>query len=482
MVGIVVVPATFYFMSKAKKVTTKVAKTDTGVFNLLNRGANFTMAVRQALAESASRLKSTPGIMYGALASNTKLIIPILDFCLAWCLNTKGFLSGRSMGIIGADGIGKTSLVYTFFGWAIPYNCPCAIVETEGKPMDADRIRRCLHTNREIAGQMFHTISYMQSFEIVDAVNQIEAWLRLIRNKDYPDSYVPDSIPAVIALDTFSKLMAQAEAVGYHMYDEPVEDKKTEKSKEAAKDRNKEKKAKIQELGSGSNMGHSKLAHAWSRRLPMLLTKYNAFLILVRHQNDHVDMSGGGGGGSFIPAEVKEQWNRESIGGRAFAQSVAYEIIITPGKPEISVIRGDRVKVGQGAKISVSKNSYGPPRACSYMVTQVPRNDTDTYQEPALDFSMSLPDILKATGLVKITIKNEKECNCPDLGIENGTPKDLSDALHKKPEMIDDLSLRLGLVASGPNFKHPPLNSIFASQEAKDPAKQEPVNADAKGQ
>jgi hypothetical protein len=451
----------------------KVAKTDNGVFNLLSRGASFTAAVRQTLAENSARLKSTPGILYGALASNTKLIIPIMDFCLAWCLNTKGFLSGRIMDIIGADGVGKTSLVFTIFGWAIRFNIPCAHVETEGKPMDADRIRRCLHTNRELSDQMFNTVSYMQAFEIVDAVNKIESWLRLVRDKKFPDSYVPDHIPAIVCLDTFSKLMAPAEAVGYGEYAEDEEDKKTEKSKEAAKSRNKERQKKIQELGTGSNMGHAKLAHAWSRRLPSLLSKYNAFLILVRHQNEKVEMNSFAGGGSFIPAEVKEQWNRESIGGRAFAQSAAYELVITPGKPEVSVIRGDRVRVSQGAKISIAKNSYGPARDCSYKLNLVPRGDTEELQDPVIDFSPSLPDILKAIGLVKITIKGPNEVSCPDLGIEDNTPKELSEALHKRQDMVDDLCLRLGLVASGPNFKHPPLNSIFVSEETKDPASSE---------
>lgn len=452
-------------MSKPKKVTT-----NNGVFNLLSRSATFTTAVRQVLAESSSRLKSTPGILYGALASNTKLFIPILDFCLAWCLNTKGFLSGRIMDIIGADGVGKTSLVFTIFGWAMRFNIPCAHVETEGKPMDEARIKRCLNTNREIAEQMFQAVSWMQSFEIIDAINQIENWLRMIRDPESGDAYVPMHIPVITALDTFSKLMAPAEAVGYSMYDEKEEDKKTDKGKEAAKGRNEKKKKVILETGSGSNMGHAKMAHAWSRRLPSLLSKYNALLILVRHQNEAVDMSGGGGGssggGSFIPADIQEQWNRKSIGGRAFAQSAAYEIVIAREKAEFATIRGERTKVGQGAKLSIAKNSYGPDRKVSYMLNLVPRSDTDLVQEPVIDFSPSLPDVLKSTGLLKIAI-NSKEVSCAELGVEKGTFRDLSEALHKRSEIVNDLCLRLGLVASGPNFKHPPINSIFVSPETK---------------
>lgn len=470
-------------MSKAKDKKI-VAKTDGQVFNLLSRGATFTTAIKEALVESSARLKSTPGVMYGSLASNTKLVIPIPDFTFAYIMNSRSFLSGRMMCILGADGIGKTSLVYTFFGWWIPYNMPCCHVETEGKPMEADRIRRCLHTDRAIADQMFNTISFLQSFEIVDAVDQIENWLMKIRDKEYPDSYVPDHIPAAIALDTYSKLMSPAEAVGYHVYEEPVEDKKSDKGKESAKERNNEKKKKILELGGGSNFGHAKMAHAWSRRLPSLLTKYNAFLIIVRHQNDKVDMaqqSFHGGGGSFIPPDIKEQWNRTSIGGRAFAQSAAYEILVTrDGKADVATIRGETQKVSQSAKIAVTKTSYGPgSRSCHYMLNWVPRHDTETYQEPTIDFAGSLPDILKHTGLVRIDIKNKGDVSCKELDLENVSPRQLADCLNKRPDVFNDLCMRLGLVASGPTFKSPPINPIFSLEGEPGPDKAVPVD-DAK--
>jgi hypothetical protein len=454
-------------MSKAKAKNV-AAKTDGQVFNLLSRGATFTTAIKEALVGSSARLKSTPGVMYGSLASNTKLVIPIPDFAFAYCMNSKNFLSGRMMCILGADGIGKTSLVFTFFGWFMPFNMPCCHVETEGKPMAMDRIKRCLHTDRAIADQMFNTISFLQSFEIMDAVDQIENWLMKIRDKKYPESYVPDHIPAAIALDTFSKLMAPAEAVGYHIYEESAEDKKTEKGKESAKDRNKEKQKKIQDLGGGSNFGHAKMAHAWTRRLPSLLTKYNAFLIIVRHQNDKVEMAQSfhGGGGSFMPPEIKEQWNRTSIGGRAFAQSAAYEILVTrDGKFETAVIHGETVKVSQPAKIMVTKTSYGPGgRSCHYMLNWVPRNDTDTYQEPTIDFSGSLPDILKQTGMLRIDIKNKGDVSCKELDLENVSPKQLAETLHKRQDVFNDLCMRLGLAASGPMFKAPLINPIFSPE------------------
>ncbi len=476
VVGVARAPTTSAAMPKPKKQT--VAKTESGVFNLLSRGATFTTAVRQGLAVSAARLKNTPGIMYGALASNTKLLIPIPDFSLAYTLNCKGFQGGRMMSIIGADGIGKTSLLHTIGGWAMRVNSPYAHLETEGKPMPADRIIRCLHPDKRIAEQMFNAVSFLQSFEIVDAVNQLEQWLMMIRNKNSPESYVPDHIPALIALDTYSKLMAAAEAVGYHMYAEPVDDKKTDKSKEAAKTKNKKKQQVVQELGAGSNMGHASMAHKWSRRLPSLLTKYNAFLIIARHQNEKVEMQAAQGGGSFIPKDVQDQWNRTSIGGKAFAQSAIHELVMTrDGKFDVAQVQGDRIKTGMPVKISLAKNSLGPPRDCHYVVNLLARDDTETYQEPAVDFSVSLPNILKRTGLLQVAIKNASEVSCKELGVDSVTPRELNESLNKHPEIFDDLCMRLGLVASGPSFKAPPINSIVVSPESSESA-ETPENAE----
>ena len=426
----------------------------------MRRGATFTAAVQEGLSEQVDRLHHVPGVMYGTLPSNKFLMLPIKEFSLAYAMNSRGFHSGRSLSLIGADGIGKTSQIYTWFGWWIPYNIPCCHVETEGKPMDKDRILRCLHTNRALAEQMFSTITFLQAFEIVDAINQIEGWLRLIRDKKHPEAYVPEYIPAGVALDTFSKLMAPAEAVGYHMYAESeVKAKPGEKKKVVAK---------IQELGGGgSNFQHASLAHKWSRRLASILTKYNAFLILGRHQNDKIDMSAQMGGGSFIPADVKERSNRTSIGGKAFAQSVAYELVVTKEKLVRAQIAGQQFNTGRIARIDVTKNSYGPEsRACQYTICLEPRYDTETEQEPTIDFSIGLGTILSKTLLLHI-IEKGGSVSCKELEARELSPTEFSRLFHANTKMVDDLSTALKFVGSGLHFKVPELNTLFAPERTE---------------
>jgi len=437
-------------------------------FNLLDKGASFPSAVKEALAASHNRLKTNPGVMYGALPSNQMLMLPIMDFGFQYLINGKGFLSGRVLDIIGPDGIGKTSLFFTICGWVIQHNIPCAHLETEGKPMDQERIIRCLHSDREIAAKIFSTLSFFQAFEIEDAADQLETWLRKIRDPNSGDAYVPMEIPAVIGLDTYSKLMNKAEAAGYHFYEEAKkEGKKVGKS--VGKSEKSSKAEEVQDLGGGSNFGHAKMAHAWTRRLPSFLTKYNAFFIIMRHQNDKINMmmGAGFGGGTFMSPEAKDSNNRVSIGGRAFHQSAAYQLIINREKYDWGQVRGERHKVRQFINISVGKASYGPVRTLRGALTLIPRGDTETHQDLVLDFSVGLPDALMQTGL-KMRQKSLSEITVADLKLEDASPEEISEALHQRPDLMEDLGKRLGLLGYPATFYQlPPRNPIFDPDGSK---------------
>lgn len=459
-------------MAKPKK-TAAVAQA-TSKFNLLSRGAKFGSAVKEALAESSGRLKAGSSVMFDALASNKTKLIPINDFGLQYLLNSKGFISGRIFDIIGTDGVGKSTLCFTMLGWAMRHNIPSLYVETEGKPMAKERVMRCLHPNRQLAEQMFEVLQFEEAYELTDAINKIERWVHAVRSpKASADVRIPNEVPVVVVLDTFSKLMSPKESVGFDYYksggatggeDDEKEAADKKKKKPGAK---KEKKKEVMEIDSMSNMEHAKIAHRWCRRLPSFLVHNNCFLIIVRHQNEKVDMSGGGG--SFVPLEVVEGSNRTSIGGKAFGQSCAYQVVIASEKAEFAQIRGERKRVSQGAKIKVSKNSYGQGgRSLRYNVVLEPRRDTETEQEMSIDFSVGLPDVLSQTGMFAVRIKSANSVAVKELGVEDATPQDVSKALHQKPELMQDIGKRLGFEGlKDPVREVPDLNPMFASDEAE---------------
>jgi hypothetical protein len=418
-----------------KKSEKPAAKKKAG-FSLFDADVSFGNAVKESLSESAW------------LAN--RQIISIPEFPMRWLWNSRGFQSGTIIDIMGGDHLGKTSLKYTIMGWFMRHNCPALDIETENKPMLPDRIRQCLHTDKRMAALMFDNgLTQWQAFDIETMVEQVATYLKLVRTSKDITTRVPKNIPVVIGLDTWSKLLTPAEAEALAIYGLGEPDPEDEEGKGHGK-----KKKEIKDLSEGSNFGHAKLAQKWCRQLPMVLSEHNAVLILVRHQNDKIDMGKVFGGGSLLSPEVKDTINRTSIGGRAFNQSAAYQVILSPSRPEKASVRGEMTKVGQWVRASVSKNSYAPERKMEYLINFFATGETETYLDPALDFDRALPECLKATGMYPSLrqIKNNVYA-CKDLGIEQGTSREIAMAFYREPERLEALTQQLRMVGSQPEFK-----------------------------
>ena len=415
-------------------------------FSILARGPKMVAAVRESLARVESSARRT----HFTLGPDERLLVPTPEFLLQTAIRSRGFFPGTLLDIIGSDGIGKTTLGWTIIGWFLRQNCPALHLETENKPMLPDRVQQALHTNRALAAAMYAAVHREQVFTIRDAAVKIHEWLKLIRNpKSGPEIYVHPNYPAIVVLDTFSKLLAPTQAgnVSYYTGEGKAENKR--------------------DLGEGSNQEHAKLSHWWCRELPSMLREHNAFFVTIRHQNEDVDMSGGGGG-SFISPEVKATFNRKSIGGQAWSQNAALQFILTRKNFDVRQISGERVKVGMNVKLTVSKNSFGPPGDCLYTVTLVPLGDTPEIQTPALTWSNQLPEVIHEEKLLPITIRNARSLACREFGMDELTPEQFHALLHGKPGLVADLAKRMQLTGYGPMFVTPPSDPAFAGQASDD--------------
>lgn len=431
--------------AKKKKMDTPSAPK---VFNLLKAGTGFVASARAALATTAASAKSLV-LPPDKQASNRTVMLPIMDFGMQYLLHSRGLRGGVMLDIIGADGVGKTTLAFTMLGWFAQHNAPCLYVGSEAKPMAEDRILRALHPNRVLASRLRDTLHIYEGYEITSAVDLVESWAQSLRDPKNEQSYCPIQYPIVVVLDTFSKMMSPSEAVKYELYDAgpailEARDGGKKKRRGAGKQDDEAAKKKM-ELASRSNMEHAKLAHRWSRRLPVLLSHLNCLLIVIRHQNDKVDMTAGAGGGSFVPAEVKETMNRTALGGRAFHQTAAYQLVMSSWKGEYATVAGNRMLVKQINTLKVAKNSYGPKGlSLNYAVVQVPRFDTTEMQEPALDFSVGLPRILEETNLMNVHVHSQNSVSVDELGLVEATPEELRAAIHQDPVRLEEYGRRLG--------------------------------------
>jgi hypothetical protein len=234
---------------------------------------------------------------------------------------------------------------------------------------------------------------------------------------------VPKSTPLVMAVDSWSKLMNASEAAGYYDYGDNLEAKAKKKQKGT---------------NEGSNFVHSKWAHAWCRKLPSFLAVNNVILIIISHQNDSVDM--GGGGSSFMSAESGALWNKKKIGGRAFNQNAALQLILA----RAGVAKdGTGNKIGTLIKMRVDKNSFGPTnRVMEYTLRNDRFADTEASLDPSLVFHEGLAKWFADERLLGTTA-SRKRYSCDPLGLVNATSEDFEYALQACPETLNEVGRSL---------------------------------------
>ncbi len=414
----------------AKKVTGK-KKAASAAFNILARGAMLTNSIRESLVRAKEKPK---GFMH------RYSLIPIPDLQFQHLLGLPGLVSGTVLDIIGPEGIGKTTLAFRLLGWGAIANCVPVYLESENKEMTPDRIKQALHPDRRIADAIFKSIYMEKVFELSNIVDTIERTAMTLRNPD-SKSYVPIENPIMFVVDTFSKALNPAEAAAFQAYISDGLVKRALKEKD------------LDNVGGGSNMGHAKLAHAWCRRLPHFLHHYNAVLILIRHQNEDVDMTGRKGGGSFVPQDYKDSVNRKSIGGKAVGQNAALQIVLSP-KGHVQVAQGTgKVNVARRVLATATKNSFAPERKIQYCLTLMTREQTEHFQEPAITTWLPLAELLQEKKLLKVSVENVNSVTCPLMGMTKVLPSIFHGMLHANPDLYARAQRELDIKGAEECFK-----------------------------
>lgn len=447
----------------------KQAKIPAG-FNILQRGPKINEALQESLARSEKQAR-----LIVSDPNKPRLLIPVIPFQIQMALKARGLTSGTTMEIFGQESVGKTTFRYTIYGWGMRHNCACADFGAEAKPMDSNRVKQCLHFNKEISQMMYDSIYRKEVHDIVSLVDEAESWLIQIRDPRNRDTYVPLSIPAIIGIDPWNQLMDPGEAGSFAAYGGPPTlalkqmnkpaREKTEKAKAKEREKAKKEAAKIKDIGAGSNLGSAKLAAAWCRRLPHILATHNAMVIVVRGQTEKLEMSARSGG-SFLSAEDLAPYNNQSRGGRSFQKLSAYELILTPGKQIKRVIDGQDVVVGKDTRVNINKNSYGPPYGkFTYRINTAAYRDNDVFQDMSIDFSHTLPEMLKSAGLDVVRYSDD-DFSCKSLGVDRATAAEFEAAFYQRGDIVEDLGKRLKIsgYAESDACKWPNLNPAFEAQ------------------
>jgi RecA/RadA recombinase len=356
-------------------------------------------------------------------------------------LNMRGLPSSSLIEIIGGEGLGKSTLVMTLGGLAMEQGSPFYYIETENKPMAPARVKRSLHANKELAGRMFDRMLYSFCDNIVDTITNIEDWVKVCRTTQG----VPMHTPLVVAVDSWSKIMAPGEAVGRTLYSKTTATKS-------------DKKVAKKDIEEGSNLEHSKYAHKWCRSLPTWLKQNNVILVIVSHRNQKVDMSGGG---SF--AKAPEAFNKTKIGGQAFSQNAAVQLSLM----KIGAAKRSDNVVGVKIRCTVIKNSYGPTGPMfEYDIIQYPWLDTETHQQTSLWFDESVAHWMAREGILGVS-ETRKRFTCDELSLAGVEAHVFMQALRDNDAIREDIGCKLGLSGySVPESSEKELAAV-AEDEAK---------------
>lgn len=407
-------------MATAKKKSVR-KPASSAAFNLLDGPVNLVEAARTGLETLSARRKNEP-TAFRSLADIKRTSIPIRHFYMQYLLGMAYLPSNAFIEIIGAEHIGKTTLAFTLAGDAALANVPVYYQETEAKPMVNEQIMRCLSRD-VVTAQKIHdrAVGFDSAHEIREGIQKFEDWVRTLRGKTYvdKDAKLPAINPLLAIIDTMSKWMAPSEAAGYQDYGDNMSE---------------ENKKKLKEVGDGSNMGHAKHFHAWCRRLPYFLEDNNCALIGISHQNDKVDM---GGGASYMAADAGKLYNKTKIGGKAFDQNAAIQLIMAPG---VQAKNGSGDVTGTMIKVRTAKNSYGPKnRIIEYELRDRYTLDSDTYLEAPIRLDEGLAKWFADERILGTTVER-KRYTCEALDVVNGDGVDISTALHANPTIMARLA------------------------------------------
>lgn len=390
-------------------------------FNILDKDDDeFSEQIMESLTGMKERRKNRP-TGFKSASEIKRSMIPVRDFRMQYVLGSYGLPQGTCIEIIGGEGIGKSTLLYWLGGGAMLAGSPFAIQETEGKALVPAWAGRAMHTDPKMANKM---LKRMTVFEDTFSLDQMEEnmmdWFKIMREK----VGVPIETPIFMGIDTWSKLMSPSEAAGFQDYGDKL---------------SAEEKKKFKATNEGSNLVHSKWAAAFCRRLPYVLNKYNAVLLNNCHQNAKINMNPGKGV-SFMSDDQKLAYNKTKIGGNAFNQNAAVQLILTA---KGGAKNSDNKIIGQRVGLRVDKNSYGPrDRTMEYEIINQGFKDTDNYIEPNIRFAKDLALWMTTEKLVGTTA-NRGRYTCESLGVINATAEDFATAFHANTEVVHQLGVDL---------------------------------------
>lgn len=420
----------------AKKTTKKAAKAVSkkasipacvadAPYSVLDNPEQFAKDTQEALEAALGRRKGR--VTDFSSQEDVRIeMLPVRSFLLQYAMHYYGIPKGMTE-IIARDRTGKTSFIYNLFGGFLAAGSPCCILVCDGKKQDRAWAARCLSTDARLAQRMNQAIHVIVSSNLDEMFEETKAWIKILRDPK-SSTYVPMSVPIILAVDPVGKLATKAQSAGDAIYDGREKEKETEVG------------------AKGNNWDRAKWHHDWMPRMGLLQIQFNAHLIVASHQNDG-NVAGGTMLPSFIPQWSAESKNRTKNGGQALNQNVGLQLIL--------VDRGLYYSAGEpvARKIMLRpyKNSYGPEgREIFFAIKSEDYDDREGYIDSGLRWDYAEVEWMaehghfgmRQTGASRPQIRFSSE----ELGFTQLTLVEAAKALANVPqEKYAQLGAKLGI-------------------------------------
>lgn len=388
-------------------------------FNFMDEAETIKEQVQKTVHTISARRKNK-STGFKSLDEVRREMLPMKDFPVQYLTGNYGIPEKSLIEILGAGGVGKSTLCHYLEGQAVLAGCPVYHQECENKPLKSKHVARIVHKDKALARKITKAIHFDKARSLEESWEKLIDWIEIMRGKRSDSKVeIPIHVPLLAVIDPWGKLMSPDEAKGNYDYGDNM--------KEKAKD-----------MMTASNLGHAKAAHRWVRQLPHIMDTNNVTLILVQHQNDKINMTAMRG--PAMDAETSAMHNITKVGGNAFNQLDSMQIIVGR-KGLVKSSSGDNI--GKTIKLRMHKNSYGPEsRVIEYDLINDGFVDTETTQSPVIRFERWFSEWMTEKGYIgsKITAKR---VTCDTLGLTGATYTEFYDTFHANEEVLAKVAMNL---------------------------------------
>jgi len=290
-------------------------------------------------------------------------LYPSLSFYMDYLLNSRG-LPKSIYNLIGRDGTGKTSLLFSIMGAIRSQGHYPFYVKGEKKAVDDAWFRRCAARKVADAAQLERDLFKLEARSLDELWETICETVLLLRDPAQ-DFFISKDKDVVCFVDPLNKIATPGQAAGISTYDGA------------------EKEEVIALADRGHMWDRSKFYHDMTQRMTPLMLEHNVNFFFGEHQNQ----DGVGGGGkkksAFTPEYISEAGNRKRPGGEALNQTAGLQLTLF----DRGYIYSAGEKVARRISISPVKSSHGPSkniRFAAFAIKEDKFEDTADELDPCI--------------------------------------------------------------------------------------------------